>query len=569
MKVFQRAFILLSIFCWMALLHSTDSIYSVYLLIGICALFARINNEKKKRSGTRACIWLAVLFDLMVLLANYGMFGDLTMAEKIFSVVFLPIGGFLVFYNILVWLRAFTLRFSWKKKRYKMSPRRVFLLCFGGLCLLFLLTQLLCCYPGVVTGDSVFQLNMIDTDAYIDHHPFYHTMLIRLFYGTAMAIFGNQEVAVYCYCAAQAIMMAAIFAYTITTLYQLKINKKVIIGVLAIFALLPCHLIYSFTLWKDVLFGGGVLMFTVALYRYFKQIGKSQILNIILMVMGAFLICLIRSNGCYVFVVLVAVFFAMYYKTHLKIAIILFSVLAISFGLKMITPAMGVVPTEPTEYYSIPLQQVARVVVADGNLTDEEREKIEKLAPMNEIKKRYLPYLSDPIKLLIRDRGMETYFAIHKKEYTSLWINVGLRNPKLYAEAWIDQTRGYWNGGYDYWNIMIKNNLNPVRDEEPSFFYRMLRKYLSFFNDFSVLRILLSIGLFVWITIIILYLSLVRGDKDLVFLTLTPLGVIATLLISTPVFAEFRYAYAVFCCFPFLLPVLFVGKAKKAKRSKK
>ena len=553
----------------MALLRTTDSVYPVYLLIGISSLFAFLYNRKSNYVGSKVCIGLALMFAAMVILANYSMILSFGGVEKVYSLILLPIGGFCAFYNVLVWLRSFVLRFNLKTYKYKIPAKKVFLLSFGALCLVYLLALVLCCKPGVLTADSVNQIDMIDNGAYSDHHPFYHTMLIRLFYGTAMAIFGNRDVAIFCYCAAQAIMMAAIFAYVATTLYQLRLNKKIVIAVLAVFAFLPCHLLFSFTMWKDVLFSGGVLLFVVALYRYLKNIGDSQIRNVIFALLGALMICLLRSNGFYAFIVLALVFFVLYRKTHLKMAIALLGALVVSFGLKMLVPAMGVVSTEPTEFYSIPLQQQSRVVVEDGNLTDEQRQKIEELAPAADIKARYLPYISDPIKGLVRDRGMEPYLAKNRKEFLGLWASVGIKNPKLYVQAWVDQTRGYWNGGYYYWNVTLQNDLDPSRAEHGGFFYKLLSKYCDFFNNFSVTRVLLSIGLFVWVTIIVLYLAFVKGDKELAFLTLAPLGVIATLLISTPVFAEFRYAYAVFCCVPFLLPVLFVGKAKKAKRSKK
>lgn len=41
------------------------------------------------------------------------------------------------------------------------------------------------------------------------------------------------------------------------------------------------------------------------------------------------------------------------------------------------------------------------------------------------------------------------------------------------------------------------------------------------------------------------------------FLPVPALSVIATLLIATPVYSEFRYAYSVFCTLPFLLAMTF------------
>ena len=52
-----------------------------------------------------------------------------------------------------------------------------------------------------------------------------------------------------------------------------------------------------------------------------------------------------------------------------------------------------------------------------------------------------------------------------------------------------------------------------------------------------------------------MYLGLLKKDPVALFLPIPVLAVIATLLIATPVYAEFRYAYSLFCVLPFLLAV--------------
>ncbi len=557
-----------AVFFWMAQLKSTDSIYAVYVLVGICALFALYGNLKNNYKGNKAVIALAVLFSIFVSLSNYKMYDTFVEIERNVSLVMIPVGGFVAFYNIFVWLRRFALRYNWRKEKYKVPARRIFWLCFAGLSVLFILTQMLCCRPAVLTADSLEQLQMIDSGSYTDHHPFYHTQFIRLFYSPVLAMTGDRDFAIMIYASAQAIMMAAIFAYAIVTLYQLRLNKKIIIGVGLIFALLPCHLVFSFTVWKDVLFGGGILLFSVAIYRILNNIGKNSVLNYVFATLGALSICLFRGNGFYVFALVLPIFILMYRRTQLRLLAVLCGVLVVSFGLKMLVPVFGVVPGEPSEAFSIPLQQIVRVIVDDGNLTDEQIKKIEEIAPLNDFKTKYLEYISDPVKNVLRNAKKEEYLAAHKKEYLKLWLSIGINNSSSYLNAWVDQTRGYWNGGYYYWNITLQNDLDP--DREVGFFEGLLGGSIEFFNKIGPFRIFLCIGLYVWILIITLYLSTVRKDKNLAFICVAPLGVIATLIVATPVFSEFRYAYSIFCFIPFALPLLFIKKPKKtAKRLKK
>ena len=39
-------------------------------------------------------------------------------------------------------------------------------------------------------------------------------------------------------------------------------------------------------------------------------------------------------------------------------------------------------------------------------------------------------------------------------EYLKLYVALGLRYPGDYLNAWIDETKGYWNGGYFFWIYM-------------------------------------------------------------------------------------------------------------------
>ena len=36
-------------------------------------------------------------------------------------------------------------------------------------------------------------------------------------------------------------------------------------------------------------------------------------------------------------------------------------------------------------------------------------------------------------------------------DFVHLYVEIGLKHPLKYLEAWVDQTKGYWNAGYEYW----------------------------------------------------------------------------------------------------------------------
>ena len=91
--------------------------------------------------------------------------------------------------------------------------------------------------------------------------------------------------------------------------------------------------------------------------------------------------------------------------------------------------------------------------------------------------------------------------------------------------------------------------------------------YLWLFTEGRVLQIFLCIGFHVWITAFLAFVSIVRRDKPALFITIPVLAVVLSLLAATPVFAEFRYAYGVFCSLPFLISAAFYSPPCRQKNS--
>ena len=166
----------------------------------------------------------------------------------------------------------------------------------------------------------------------------------------------------------------------------------------------------------------------------------------------------------------------------------------------------------------------------------------------------------DPLKNLIREKQNVVYIMQKKSDFIKLYLDLGMAHPEKYVAAWIDQTRGYWNGGYSYWRWehgVQENTLGIYRTEGSYLFSRLMYEYLWIFQVVPILYLFLCIGLFVWIIICMAYIGYTRNNKSVVFMSIPILGNIATLLIATPVFAEFRYSYSVFLCAPIMFLALF------------
>ena len=79
-----------------------------------------------------------------------------------------------------------------------------------------------------------------------------------------------------------------------------------------------------------------------------------------------------------------------------------------------------------------------------------------------------------------------------------------------------------------------------------------------------IVTITWSIGLCFWIIAIFTYLSVYRKNKKSLLVYIPVWGIWLTMLIATPVYAEFRYVYGAFVSLPLLILFPFLN-SKEAK----
>ena len=477
-------------------------------------------------------------------------------------------------FHLLVWITAKQKHFQWLQYDNRKKSFQIFgmsLLCITGV---YLFLFLVCYYPGNLSSDSLDQIGQCLTGRFIDHHPVFHTFLINVFIKMSMAFNGNIETGVVWYFLFQILVMGSIFSYTVTTLYQMKLRKCLVIAALAYYAVFPMHVMYSFTMWKDVLFGGSVLLFTVAYGRILFGIGRKH-WNFMYLVIGGIGMCLLRSNGWAAFLLTALAYGVLSIKDRIQccesgnanysnrsgVLICLLGILALSSLMKFpLLDALHIPGTNIYESLSIPAQQVARTIRDCDDLTEKQEALLEKIVDVEAVPNTYKNYISDPIKGLLRKTDDGSYLKKHKWDYLKLYLEVGAAHPKKYLEAWIDQTKGYWNGGYAYWrwsDVVDSNDFELERKVGSKAVRKLFRDYMWLFENVPLFQPLVGIGLHVWLVCLAAFLNLVRREKEKLFLTIPVLVVVATLLIATPVYAECRYAYAVFCVIPFLGAAVF------------
>lgn len=558
------------IIIWLSNLASTDSYISVYAVIAFSSFYAVIQNDNFSFSRKEHSILFisSFFFSVLVLIANYPVFtrvrdlayiqASTNLLVNVLNSFFSFIGGFVVAYSLLCFLYGkiqcgnLVVCRSSDTKTYLIFV----ILCFLAILSINLIHLFLVEYPGNVTEDPFTQIGEMVSGQYSNFNTFWHTMFFKQILTVGYAVFGDINAAMAFYCFVQSVVMAAAFTLCMSTLYLIGIPIFYLVFSFLIYSIMPYNIALSITIWKDVLFSAGALFLICSVYRIVYNLGRWKAFNYISLVFGCILFGLSRNIGWYVFLISLPVL-AFVLRKNLKLVIALLS--AFIFCWLLTNPVLSVLNIsgdDYTESLSVPLQQVSRVIADGCELTEEETALISQVLDIEEVPQLYTNWLSDPIKVEFRSNNT-AYFEENVGEYVKLWINLGLRYPSEYLKAWVDQTKGYWNGGYGYGMYSETVTDNPYGVEKlpcNNIIAKLFRLYFGLSRHVIFFEPLHSIGLHVWITGLCCLFNLMQKRREWVLCV--PLSVIVIgLCLGTPVYASFRYAYPVFVCLPFILGI--------------
>ncbi len=560
-----------AVYAWLTVLSPlsvTDTYYSVYLLCAVFGLFALVHNSVSEGEHLsvsdgkvrKICAFLSVAFSAAVILANYGLFEPLNVLQNLLNVFFAFSGGICIAYPILMWMvRNLPLRIK-PGKRHRAG--RLFLFVFLSVSLIDLLFLLFACYPGVLTTDSFSTMAQIMGDyPYNNIMPFWHTVTVEVFVDLGLALFGDINAAVALFHGAQILFMALCFAFALMTLYQLGIPRAVLAAVYLVYAVMPYNIVYSVTLWKDIPFAGAALLFITAFYRLLKGFGNSKI-NYALLVFGGVGFSLWRTNGWYAFLATVLVLWLLLHRSHRRLVMAMLAILIVCWIL--INPVLTVLDVEETNFveaFAVPMQQIARVVAQGRSLTAEETAMLSEIFWIDKMAALYDPLTVDPIKFETFRYDKAGYIMEHFTEYLSLYLRIGARYPSDYLKAWIDETKGYWNGGYFFWTYTLKlgeNQYGIFQSGADNIVARLYAALFRYIEKPEILQFVISIGLYVWALVSCCAVNVMKKREEFL-LTIPLLVLIAGLWLGTPVYSEFRYAYPLILCMPVILCVTCYG----------
>ena len=536
--------------------------------------------------SNRVALLTAVVFTSLYMLVDYPHYVEL-LTSRLYRFIILAVvfAGFVcLFYYLLHFLYSYAcnrkrlylllltryqdIPYTYEGSRPRISAcfsafanfiRSHTALCAFLCCLFCWLPYYLYQYPGIMTPDSINQLEQIlGVIPWSNHHPWVHTLVFGFFYHIGYALTGNMVTAVSVYTFFQMCLLAGSVSYFISTLRRFLVRPAVCLFATLFYALIPYHAVFSVTVWKDIPFAAAVLFFSCAVLRLSVQ-NQVCFKNLAVLFIAGVMICLFRSNGWYAFLLAMPFLLFGFRRKAKAVYLPLFAALFVAVIVKYpVMSAFHVQQPDFIESVSIPMQQITAVICNGRYLSDEELALIEEVVDLTYIHDLYNPTFADNIKELVR-AGNQDYLVTHKNEFLKLWIDLGLRYPGDYLTAYVNQTYGYWYP--DSFYLVAEAEGVSATDLGVShtpliggpLVIKAKEIAIKLGSMVPIYGTLWSMGVACWVLLFSISVSVIRRDYHRLICYLPGIALLLSVLAATPVATEFRYVYFLVLCLPFYL----------------
>ena len=299
---------------------------------------------------------------------------------------------------------------------------------------------LLAYFPAALNYDFVWEYREWLLGIYSNRHPLLYIILnnglVQLGSALVSPTFG-----MFLSTLAHMIPFAAALAYSCTFLQKRNAPRWSLIALTAYYGFLPVFSLLSISTCKDTVFVASLLPLSLLSFEMiedseaFFQNKKRCLLYIFLIVMTM----LLRNNGPFAFIFLVPLMIAVLRGYRRRFILLMTSgVVATaltSFALYSIFPVTN---TPTRQLLSLPAQQLVRAYHL-GDLTEDEKEEIEYWTT-DDYALGLFPHIADNVK-----GGLdEEKLAGHVNDYLSLWLRIGKKCPRVYAEAALMMNMASW-----------------------------------------------------------------------------------------------------------------------------
>ena len=415
-------------------------------------------------------------------------------------------------------------------------------------------------FPGGIFADTKASIQQALTGEYNNRNPFLYAVIIKIFF----TIGGGRQLGMELFTVFQVITMAAVIAYAIYWLYKRNLSLKYIVLMTLFFSFFRLIPHYAIAIWKDTPFCIVLLLYAINIAEIVYQDGKnlektSEVIKYVILLL---LVIFLRNNGIYIVIVTTAGIIFTYrhkiFKTAKKFLVASIMAVIVSGGIQGPIFTYYHMNSRFVEKIGVPLQQICYVVAKDGNITEEQREFINHICPLSDIKEKFAPCIVDSIKR--HPNFNNEFLEENKSEFFKVWFEIFLQNPKAYVREYLLNTIGFWDVNKldtaAYINPRMWENSDEVMEIKQSDYIEeitghSIRKIITPEKSTSTVAYLLVIVIG---ALMVIYKK--RYKNLLIFLPVILTWV--TIMIAAPIAFSFRYVFIVALFAPLAIGMPFV-----------
>lgn len=404
-----------------------------------------------------------------------------------------------------------------------------------------------------VLGSSYYQ-NHHRYDGVANHHPVFYTFAVWLVFKLT-AFLENLEFSVFCFLALQSLLVSFCVSWSIAWLNRHTKNKAFVVTVILFFAFSPVLLTHTSTMWKDAPFSAVFLVVTLLVFDLSRspKVSRRRAVSLTLLLI---LLSLLRNNGIYVSIVLLAYMAIALKESRLTfakgIAILLAAIMLIQGP---IFSLLSIQKGHFSESVGIPLQQIALTLSNEGDVSEYQLEFLEQVLPIEEWVENYNPTSPNPLKF--SENFDDNFLENHKGEFVRVWFSLLPNNLNYYLKAWVLETRGYWQPGFQA-NIGTQTTLYYEEPADLLGFEWNPAQITACLKD--EIPLVFDMGSYIWAITLAALICTSRTNGRVALskrlICFVPaFALFATLLIAAPIVSDYRYVLSLYLILPFL-PVL-------------
>lgn len=463
----------------------------------------------------------------------------------------------------------------YSKKIIEHKSKKIFIIAFAIILVLWL-PYILSFFPGGIFADTIVSINeaLGNTKLY-NHNPVLYTLILRLFFNIGMAFSDSNGISLglMLFTTAQVIAMDGVISYFIYWTYKRGISLKYVILEILFFGLFKLIPLYAISLWKDTIFCLALFLYIIFLADIVYEKGKNltKVTGIIHYLILMTLVIFLRNNGIYIILFTTIILFFIFRKKLLKqlrrFSIATIIMILICYTIQGPIFKMLNMNTEFVENLGMFLQQICYVVSKDGNMTEEQKEFINNIMPIESIKSAYSPCLIDSIKWSTEFNSK--YIEDNKGKFFKVWFQMFLQNPVAYVKAYLLNSIGFWDVNEATFNAYTNHTMWPTLQEAPEY---KQNDYIEKLTNHSIRNLLepqtpISSAVFLFITLIGFIITVYRKKYVNLLIYCPIIATWLTIMVAVPVAFALRYVYILVLALPMsiIIPFLDVKETEETK----